>query len=325
MVSAARSTPDCLVVRPVATIALATCLYGKFSQLLFFMTVVKGLEPPLTRSMPHRSKHGLEIDIADLDAGRLGPVLLFHFAAKRVAYQQPTQVWQTAGLSECVSCGITVVSGTDSRLRLAHYTRAHGNMLIRKQRSEWWVSSAVSLCVLTHFRDHVPMSCRLRNRRLRSVSQHCIAPFPEHRCQRLTRSGVSQEVELESFATRYVGQAIGGGDRWRGKLSAETDSRGQKVYRATRKVVVPPGLAFYSVYRSVLFLEGTVPAASCPLSPGGCCARPPPMQTVMLLLAVPKLGLRCSQMTMASCARVCDAFLSLLAIMPAACRDSLRS
>ena len=39
-----------------------------------------------------RSKHGLEIDVADLDAGRLGPVLLFHFAAKRIAYQQPTQV-----------------------------------------------------------------------------------------------------------------------------------------------------------------------------------------------------------------------------------------
>ena len=37
------------------------------------------------------SKHGLEVEIADLDAGRLGPVLLFHFAAKRVAYQQPTQ------------------------------------------------------------------------------------------------------------------------------------------------------------------------------------------------------------------------------------------
>lgn len=65
----------------------------------------------------------------------------------------------------------------------------------------------------------------------------------------LTLLATAQEVELEAFATRYVGQAIGGGERWRGKLSAETDSRGQKVYRATRKVVVPPGLAFYSVYR----------------------------------------------------------------------------
>ena len=61
-------------------------------------------------------------------------------------------------------------------------------------------------------------------------------------------------MELEGFATRYVGQALGGGQHWRGKLSAETDSRGQKVYRATRKVVVPPGLAFYSVYRSATFL-----------------------------------------------------------------------
>ncbi len=64
----------------------------------------------------------------------------------------------------------------------------------------------------------------------------------------------TQTVELEGFATRYVGQALGGGDHWRGKLSAETDSRGQKVYRATRKVVVPPGLAFYSVYRSTTSL-----------------------------------------------------------------------
>ncbi len=78
-----------------------------------------------------------------------------------------------------------------------------------------------------------------------------------------------QEVELESFATRYVGQAIGGGDRWRGKLSAETDSRGQKVYRATRKVVVPPGLAFYSVYRLAPFFR-VIMGSGFPTS-GGCC------------------------------------------------------
>ena len=69
------------------------------------------------------------------------------------------------------------------------------------------------------------------------------------------RTRCAQVVELEGFATRYVGQALGGGQHWRGKLSAETDSRGQKVYRATRKVVVPPGLAFYSVYRSAALLS----------------------------------------------------------------------
>ena len=60
-----------------------------------------------------------------------------------------------------------------------------------------------------------------------------------------------QEVTLQSFGTKYVGQALGGGKVWRGKLSETTDARGQKVYRATRKIVVPPGLAFYSVYRRV--------------------------------------------------------------------------
>ena len=58
-----------------------------------------------------------------------------------------------------------------------------------------------------------------------------------------------QEILLETFATKYVGQALGGGPLWQGKLSKVTDARGQREFRATRRVEVPPGLLFYSVYR----------------------------------------------------------------------------
>ena len=58
-----------------------------------------------------------------------------------------------------------------------------------------------------------------------------------------------QEVDLEVFATKYMGLALGGGHYWRGKLSKVTDLSGRNEYCATRKVEVPPGLIFYSVYR----------------------------------------------------------------------------
>ena len=60
---------------------------------------------------------------------------------------------------------------------------------------------------------------------------------------------VWQEVLLETYATKYLGQALGGGRQWRGELSETTDVSSNKVYRATRRLALPPGFLLYSVYR----------------------------------------------------------------------------
>ena len=74
---------------------------------------------------------------------------------------------------------------------------------------------------------------------------HCIGVLPH------LHPMASQEILLETFATKYVGQSLGGGRHWRGKLSQTTDLSGNKIFRVTRTVAVPAGFVFYSVYRCV--------------------------------------------------------------------------
>ena len=76
-----------------------------------------------------------------------------------------------------------------------------------------------------------------------TVVPHCHGPHP------IPCLHPAQDVLLEGYATKYVGQALGGGAQWRGKLSETTDVSGNRVFRTTRTVAVPPGFTFHSVYR----------------------------------------------------------------------------